>query len=287
MHIQHWDRCVEKVLRFENSSTWRELLLQIKMDFLEEIGGGAFRLYSLPKNCEEVNDRKRIRDIEQLNAFVASDISKFENSLDQDQLYIFNCNDESPTKLPENTKVIEDNRSEGSSRTYRSKAVARFCRMRDQNKCVFCDYTDSTNIQHCHFLGLAEFNGTKAGRERDALLLRLQISETNDGRNVICLCVNCHRQWDGHKIGVHPKKKTLLIVKAVGLELTQGGISYNELAGTTIQFGLDPPLTLLNYRYQFFKRMLDEEAANVQLASRKEKKSARPKAKKSARPKAK
>ena len=90
---------------------------------------------------------------------------------------------------------------------------------------------------------------------------------------MICLCSNCHTQWDGNKIGIHPRNKTLIIAKAIELEVTQSGKAYNELSGMKIHFKKpDPPFVLLKYRYQYFNRMLVKEAINARLlATRKRK----------------
>lgn len=284
--IYHWDRCVEKTLYFEKTWSFRTLELQIRKEFSKEIGV-HFRLYSLPANYIDLGDRIPIRTIDEFNTFVERDEINHRSGLDRNQLYILNSFDESPTKLPENTKVIKDNCGEDSSRTNRSKRAAGLCRKRDENKCVFCGHKHSASIQHCHFLGLKEYREIKNESDRQNLLLSLKVGDINDITDMICLWRNCHIQLDNNRIGVHPEEKTLLIVKAVGLKVAQGGNTYSELSKTTNQFNKpQPPLKLLEHRYEFFKEMLLKES-NARPATRKKQKSARLKAYNTARPNAK
>jgi hypothetical protein len=280
----HWDRCVRKVLHFSKQSTWGQILRRIGSEFTEEIGGSNFRLYSLPKKSVDVNDRVRIQSIGQLTAVFKKDDDDYESGSDRDELYVFNCNDESPTKIPEN---IQDNLTETSGRSYRSKATAQVCRIRDGNKCVFCDYSDGAEMQHCHFFGLAEFKDIKQSSDRIVRLLSLGLGDINDIRNVICLCRNCHTQWDQHNIGVHSENSTLLTVE-VGhqkIKYTQGGTKYSELANKVIVFAEpQPSKAVLEYRYELFKSKLAKAKTSV---SSKAKKSVSSKAKTSVTTKAK
>ena len=90
---------------------------------------------------------------------------------------------------------------------------------------------------------------------------------------MICLCSNCHTQWDGNEIGIHPRNNTLIIAIAIEQEVTQSGKTYTELSGMKIHFKKpDPPFVLLKHRHQYFKRMLVKEAINARLlATRKRK----------------
>jgi hypothetical protein len=119
--------------------TWGQILRRIESEFTEEIGGSNFRLYSLPKKSVDVNDRMRIQNIGELTAVFKKDDDDYEGGSDRDELYVFNCSDESSRKIPEK---IEDNLTETSGRSNCSEAAARACRIRDGNKCVFCDYSD-------------------------------------------------------------------------------------------------------------------------------------------------
>lgn len=115
------------------------MVLTVKYAFPEEIREGSFKVYSLPKNCSELDNKKLIGSLEDFNRFMAE--LDFENSLHKIQFYIFNSNDESRRKVPENRKVIQVNRSESSCSSNGSISAAqvcRVCRLRDENKCVFC-----------------------------------------------------------------------------------------------------------------------------------------------------
>ena len=284
----HWDRCVRKVLYFSNQLTWGQILRQIGSKFTEEIGDSDFRLYSSPKKSVDVNDRMRIQTIEELNAVFKKDDGDYENGSDRDELYVFNYNDVSPTKILEK---IEDNLTEISGSSNRSKAIARMCRIRDKNKCVFCDYTDGSEMQHCHFFALGDFNRIKQSSDRFARLLSLGLGDINDIRNVICLCSNCHIQWDQNNIGVHFENSTLLTGEVD--HHTQGGTKYSDLDNKIIVFAdPQPSKGVLEFRYQLFESKLAEAKKSVNSNAKKSvnsnaKKPVRSNAKKSIRSKAK
>ena len=71
---------------------------------------------------------------------------------------------------------------------------------------------------------LAQFNSINGDNDRDTLLIRL----ISTMFVILFASAETVIHHDNHRIGVHPEKKTLLTVKAVGLEVTQGKTKYNR-----------------------------------------------------------
>lgn len=284
LFIQHWEKITKKEILLPpiGSSIFFQLLHnKIATAFQEELEGHQFRIYSLPDGFVDVGQRTHIKSIDDLNNFALQLIS----SNVPPSLYVFNFDKESPTKPPElkrqsspaKVSSSTSNKSRSpksssssssvvslgslSSKASRDNIKANLCRSRDKGFCVFCDYNDNSARQACHILELETYNNKNifsTDEERSLKLLEYDIDDINSVRNMISLCINCHRQFDNKWLSIHPDELTLIVSDEIRERCsTQGSISYTTLHGKTIAFNgsthLHPPNSLLKYRHEQFE----------------------------------
>lgn len=267
--VYHWDSCQRKDISVEflasdaasSSSLMSAFYFRIGLAFFEEKLGKNYRLYTLPRDFNDVVQRSRIESWEDVLQYLTVLRDDVQSAA---WLYVFN-DDASPTKLPEKKMVqrhdgaSSDSHSQ-SSKSSRDKDSAESARDRDGETCVFCGYTDASSREAAHLFELKSCRGTKA--EKKSMLFSLVgLEDINSISNMISLCRLCHRKFDSYAIGIDPKEKekdcyTLKISRSIFDDVTQGGIPFRQLHNKTLKFrrekGFYPEGKLLVYRFKLF-----------------------------------
>jgi 5-methylcytosine-specific restriction endonuclease McrA len=255
--VWHWDHAVRKKVSFTRTSDiMKALRSRILQEFDEEIRGLNFRLYSLPYGFTDVNQRRRICDVNDLEAYL-KELRNYD--IKPPYLYIFNDPDDtSPEKLPEVLNAKSERRSSASRNSGNSDIV----RIRDSSTCVFCGYCDNSTRETCHIYEVGDFN-KPSSEGKKTMLMDLGIYNINSVANMLCLCDNCHHNFDRHLIGIDPSNHELIILEEIFDSTTQGGTLYSTLNGKVIKFNgkilAIPPQEVLTHRYNIFKARISEK----------------------------
>jgi hypothetical protein len=243
----------------------------VRNAFLEELQDKICRLYSMPSNYTDVNQRVRIQTSEELRNFIAECAALSSGGIPHsNQLFVFN-EDSSPTKLPTihamkfKSPYSQSSSAPSSSGSNRSQKAASECRERDSNSCVFCGYLDYSNRCAAHIFEIDVYNRMhKEERKKHLTLFGLQ--DINSLANMLSLCTNCHTKFDApYLIGILPNEHCLVVSpRIMGSEyVTQGGIPFSKLDGNKLSFNgsthFHPSEELLEYRFSFFKNSTSQE----------------------------
>jgi 5-methylcytosine-specific restriction endonuclease McrA len=260
--VKHWDRTVTKTVPVSLGSlnVWKKFLHNIRLNFDEEIGTGDFRLYSMPIQVINLDERVRIDSGDKLIDFLECCNRK---------LYVFNCkyeNSESPTKLPAEVDKKEAACSQSQSSTGRNSNNAKLSKNRDKYTCLLCGYLSSneTSVEACHIFELRHYK-TLSVEEKALKLASFHLDSIESPSNLITLCLKCHKKFDSYDFVFHPVDNRiemtdkLLKLPQKKQNLTGAGTSFKSLNGKVIAFNGDPnfypPTELKQYRYEFLGRV--------------------------------
>jgi len=272
--VYHWDKCVRKYISLDRAVTGGDdmdfsvfLLNKVLESFEEEIGKSSFRLYSMPFDYDNVEQRNHLKTSDEVCAFIDVYFSAIQDGNHPPSLFVFNYEDSSPKKLP--AKNMDRTSSESEvSKSSKSSNESRFasdmCRQRDMNTCVFCHHIDHAVKDTCHLYELKTYEQLAPEAKIDKLL-ELSIDNINSVSNMLSLCDRCHQNFDTkYLLGIHPEELTLIVSTDIrgSSNVTQGGIHYIDLHGKKIEFNnesrrLYPPLVLLKYRFTLFESKLE------------------------------
>lgn len=103
--VQHWDRCVKKSIKLPSEAdadAYTQLLCDVLLAFQEEIESCPFRIYYLPYDFKDIEDKVRISSTLDLDRFSALYIKMLNANKGLPLLFVFNTSEdsESPLKLP-------------------------------------------------------------------------------------------------------------------------------------------------------------------------------------------
>lgn len=101
--VQHWDRCVQKSISLpDESDAYLQLRCNILFAFQEEINYVLFKLYYLPYDFKDVEERVRISSSRDWDDFAALYLNTLKTDQGPPLLFVFNTSAESssPAKLP-------------------------------------------------------------------------------------------------------------------------------------------------------------------------------------------
>jgi hypothetical protein len=267
--VYHWNKCVKKIVNLSPLDGCRLNVFKatLRIAFESEIDGATFRLYTLPHNYEDVDQRKEIQTDQELHTVL-------ESFLDLEHIpplvLVWN-NAVGAKKSPDALPALVKNTEKDTVGT-RDTETADASKLRDNNTCMFCGYSQSGSfgLEACHLFEWKNWK-TIAKANRFVELQKVGLVYIHEIPNLITLCLRCHNYFDGphYMLGIHPIQCTLVVGKAVrDLETPNKNIfpTYSTLHGKKIVFNGEithqPPVKLLIYRYAFFESKQVELVAN-------------------------
>jgi hypothetical protein len=214
---------------------------QVAELFSDEIGSNDFRLYTLPFESDELNEKLRLT-AENFSQFVDH---KFACEKPRRNLYVSNTG-LTPTKLPgltidnliEFSGIKRKSSSAGSKSTttsnvsHSSKYYARLCKGRDHFTCRVCqyytinEYAQPKQLETAHIYEIVEHRAIPDEQTRMRTLVEMELYDINHPTNLITLCQVCHAFFDRQQIGIDPESKRWIITTSIANISTQSGRSY-------------------------------------------------------------
>ena len=232
--------------------------------FSDEIGSNDFRLYTLPVESEELDEKLRLT-AENFPDFVEQ---KFSARRPRRTLYVSSSTDSTPKKLrtprltTSNISTLSGDSQESSSGDSKSNFSkmsrnAIRCKNRDKFTCRICQLNandsiaQTSELQAAHIYGIEELQSMPE-ETRMSDLEEMQLYGINHPINLITLCTVCHRYFDKQRIGIDPESKSWIITASIANNPSQTGLSYEAFHGKTAGFDAIPSFALLAHRYERF-----------------------------------
>lgn len=219
--------------------------------FQDEIERCPIRLYYLPFDFKNVDERVRISSSQDVDIFAELYLNRLKKDQGLPRLFVFNTSTESNSldklRVVSEVSTVISSDSESSSR----------CRHRDSNTCVFCGYCDSSPRDTCHIFEFKHYRAIKGDVAKFNRLSELGIIDINATNNLLSLCKNCHRAFDNYDLAVDSESMRLIVsLQALNTQVTKGKIPFSSLNGKLVKFSdstiWNPPKQLLSYRLRFF-----------------------------------
>jgi hypothetical protein len=260
--VAYWDGGVEKYVPvdFTVDDIFGSFVASCRSVFGDELDGSIFRIYAFPHGFDDINQRERIQDGNQLLDVFHDHTNP---NLAPRVLYIFKENI-SPEKLPKESNNVY--KMETLSIVSRDTDASLSCRTLSNFTCVFCGYRNDNikgAVVAAHIFEVKHFNKIK-GKDisdtwgkRNKALQEKGLSTIHDSRNLICLCNACHPNFDTpYELSITPDTRQLLVGKNIRKQFAGSGVYFESLHGKVIAFAgppdWQPPIQLLQYRFDFF-----------------------------------
>ena len=200
--VMHWQRLVSHYVEVPKKHySLAAFRYHVRLAFNDEINTDEFRLYLLPCDYDDVNQRILV-DAARYEEFMASIRSSRSR---QPSLYVWNYDEASPAKLPGTLAKIGST-SDVSSR---SSGQSDLCRATYPN-CLCCGYSGDITIEAAHIFDIGIYNRLKKD-ERVDTLNALGLAGINQLANLIGLCKSCHTKFDHFHLGIDPTEKRWIV----------------------------------------------------------------------------
>ena len=264
--IRHWETLSVHSVTLSKSLSYHIFEAQVGELLSDEIGSNDFRLYTLPFESDELDEKLRLT-AENFSQFVDH---KFACEKPRRNLYVSNTG-LTPTKLPGLTidnlselsgtkrkSSLAGSKSTTTSNVSRSSKYARLCIGRDHFTCRVCQYyTDNEyaqpkQLEAAHIYEIEEQRAIPDEQTRMRTLVEMELYDINHPMNLITLFQVCHAFFDRQQIGIDPESKSWIITTSIANISTQSGRSYKAVHGSTAGFGALSNLALLVHRYERF-----------------------------------
>eukprot|EP01035_Chromulina_nebulosa_P021793 gene21793-28203_t len=212
--VYHWNKCVKKLVNLPQLDASRFILFKasLRIAFDNEIGGATFRVYTLPHDFNDLEQRKEILSDEDFRAVLDSFLD-LENIPPMVLVWNNQTDSTSPEALPAFTK-----NSENDTVGTRDTQTAEACKYRDNNSCLFCGFKRSGSfaLESCHLFEYHTWRNIKKP-DRQTELQKVGLVYIHEIPNLITLCLRCHNYFDKphYMLGIHPLQYTLVVGKAI------------------------------------------------------------------------
>ena len=225
--VTHWQTLESKKIAV--ATCLNIFLVRVRTSFSEEITTQRFRLYQLPHNSNDIDQKTLINThqsyIDCLKRF--QDAQSF-----PPLLYVWN-DDTSPEKLPE--KKEEFDRSDTRTNSSRDSISPRKAKERDNEKCLVCSMKGFSNLEACHIFERKHYNRLSVSLKKSILNL-LALNSIDEIQNLITMCKQCHDKFDSHLLGIDPETMSLIVTEGVRDEMSNpfSKVAYQNLHGNCI-----------------------------------------------------
>ena len=234
--VQHFNRCLQKQVSVtvDCEEIFKSFVVKCRADFVDEIGGCPFRLYSFPENFTDIDEREKVDTEEKFLSFLSDlgDLSKPPRVL-----YIFNETGSSPDQVPSkpsrnkkqddvisvsSSDTCPTASSEVSIVTSRNSELSRCIKLAAGFTCQFCSKQFSTYNKDLHGAHLYEVKSVKKNKARQKagkftssqqaqIFSKLGIALLNDPRNIMSLCGTCNFNFDEKNLAIGPRSHGLIV----------------------------------------------------------------------------
>ena len=277
--VCHWEHLSRSSIVLSKLSSYPLFEAQVGELFSDEIGSKDFRLYNLPFESDELDEKLRLSS-ENFTQFIED---KFSGKRPRRMLYVSNTGS-TPTKLPmllratsklsgnkresiagDNSSTVSHNSSgnkressagdsKSNSSTDSNKALC--CKRRDKFTCRLCDYytnceeAQTKQLEAAHIYELEELAAIPE-EERQQILEAMEIYDINNPLNLITLCQVCHKFFDEQRIGINTESNNWIITSFIENKIGQTKRPYKDFHGKTAGFAMIPK-RVLAHRYNRF-----------------------------------
>ena len=249
IQVTHWQRLEKKKISISESTTFLDFRRVIRKLFSEEITTRIFRVYKLPYKFTSIDERVLIDDEAKFQECVEWLNNPDELPL---ELYIWNYEDESPTKLSD---IAKD--SECSSVVSRDSNQSKICKEKDGYICLCCGYfgAEGMSMKCCHLYEIKAHKALTTLAVRKEKLKSLKLVDINELRNLVTMCEKCHTRFDDHQIGIHPTDLRWIITDALRDKSAPSSMPYRDIHSRRVVFIMEtyaPPVEALEDRMVHF-----------------------------------
>ena len=199
--VMHWQRLVSHYVEVPKKHySLAAFRYHVRLAFNDEITTDEFRLYLLPCDYDDVNQRILVDEAryEEFMASIRSSRSR------QPSLYVWNYDEASPAKLPGTLAKIGS-----TSDVSRSSGQSDLCRAAYPN-CLCCGYSGDITIDAAHIFDIGVYREMKKDKRVDTLNA-LGLAGINQLANLIGLCKSCHNKFDHFHLGIDPTEKRWIV----------------------------------------------------------------------------
>jgi len=225
--VTHWQTLESKKIAV--TACLNVFLVRVRTSFSEEITTQRFRLYQLPHNSNDINQKTLISTDQSYNDC----LKRFKDAQSfPPLLYVWN-DDTSPEKLPE--KKEEFDRSDTRTNSSRDSSSPRKAKERDNEKCLVCSMKGLSNLEACHIFERKHYNRLTVPLKTSILNL-LALNSIDEIQNLITMCKQCHGKFDSHLLGIDPETMSLIVTEVVRDEMSNpfSKVAYQNLHGNCI-----------------------------------------------------
>ena len=244
---------MKRRIRVGKDTTFIEFKCRIRTTFTsEEISTRQFRVYRFPHNFTDIGQRLPITSETEFQECMGM----FTNPDDfPPELYVWNYEGESPTKIPTQIPELEA-KGDLSSVVSRDSNQSKLCKKRDENTCLCCGFfgADGFGMKCCHLYEIKAHARLKSAAAKDRMLKSLKLLDVNDLHNLMTMCEKCHAAFDSHKIGIHPTDLRWIVTTAQREVSAPSALLYSEIHGKRVVFSEPyfPPQAVLDDRMTHF-----------------------------------
>eukprot|EP01036_Dinobryon_divergens_P026734 gene26734-35414_t len=264
--IRHWENLNSHSIVLSKLTSYHIFEAQVGELFSDEIGSSDFRLYTLPVDSEDLDEKLRLT-AENFPDFVEQKFSFSSSRKPRRTLYV-SSTDSTPKKPPmsrlttSNLSTLSGDSQKSSlgdsnSKVSRNSRNAIRCKNRDKFTCRICQLNTNDSIAktselHAAYIYEIEELQSMPKETRISLLEEMQLYDINHPINLITLCTVCHRYFDKQQIGIDPESKSWIITASIANNPSQTGFKYEAFHGKTAGFDAIPSFALLAHRYERF-----------------------------------
>ena len=225
--IRRWENFSRHSIVLSQLTSYHLFEVQVGELFCDEIGSNDFRLYTLPVESEELDEKLRLT-AENFSDFVEE---KFSAKRPRRTTLYVSSTDSTPKKLPVSRLTIsyiralsgnssqksssgDDDRKSSSSKVSHNSRNALRCKNRDKFTCRICQYNandsvgKTSELQVAYIYGIKELWSMPRDEARVSFLEEMELYDIDNPINLITLCDVCHGYFDKQQIGIHPESKS-------------------------------------------------------------------------------
>jgi hypothetical protein len=268
VNVVHWESGIKKtvVLNESEEDLLSSFAMGCRQAFPDDLAHSKFKIYALAHNYnhDDISDRQRI-----LTSAALQEVLLEQGRFDivPRELHVFK-----DTADTSSEKARSPDTDSVASAETRDTQASLNCRAAAAYTCAFCQFHlgSNTGVAAAHIFELEHYNAIPTAEARTQALREKCIGHIHGGMNLICLCNDCHSQFNApYNIGINPRTSEIEISGNVLSEYCNNTL-FKNLVGKKVIFtkGWRPPRALLKYRYKFF-----EEGGKIETKKRRKKSS--------------
>jgi hypothetical protein len=255
VNVLYWESGIRKTVVLNESveDPLSSFAMGCRQAFPDDLAHSKFNIYALAHNYnhDDISDRQRI-----LTSAALQEVLLEQGRFDivPRELHVFKdiadtSSEKAPARAPDTDSV--------ASAETRDTQASLNCRAAAAYTCAFCRFHlgSNTGVAAAHIFELKHYNAIPTAEARAQALREKGIGHIHSGMNLICLCNDCHSQFNApYNIGINPRTDELEVSGNILTEYCNNTL-FKNLVGKKVVFtkGWRPPRALPKYRYKFFE----------------------------------